>query len=235
MSEGLPFHELSCPACGSTQFKVGQFTWNTQDYDAENDDWGDSKNSYEGDIAIDVQCAACEFDCTALAVIHGYDITHEHGLRRHVPPREIVKMPSPIRLLGQNGAIRKAYWRLNGNDLEFWLGTPQERFPHLTIAVSNSQGWLTQLMEMVLDVEAARTDELRDNGNHRRMMDRWGANAILGVGHLDAGKDLLCQPTIEETGEYAFSDDRTKVTCPACLSIVEEALRDSPPLDDADK
>lgn len=63
-----------CPACGSMQFFIGQFTWNRQDYNAAadvDDRWGLSDYCYESEIPIDATCAECEADCTEVLVRAG--------------------------------------------------------------------------------------------------------------------------------------------------------------------
>ena len=49
----------SCPACGSTEFVAGQYTFNEQSYDSVKDDWGLSSFQYEDEVVVYVKCDDC--------------------------------------------------------------------------------------------------------------------------------------------------------------------------------
>jgi hypothetical protein len=84
---------VTCPVCGSKRLKVGQFTYNTQEYDQEQKEWSDSNyHSFdEGDKLISVFCQGCsekgvDTDLTKLAVEAGWDIYDEDSFK--LIPRE---------------------------------------------------------------------------------------------------------------------------------------------------
>ena len=152
-----PEAPLTCP-CGSTVFDVGQYTWNTQQFDAGADDWGSSDYSYEDEIVVHVKCADCETDVTDQAIAKGWRIFHDHALLRAVRRTGTVPMP-PIHITGRNGESKKARLELtDGGALELWRGWSNEQAPLLTIDICQVQRGIeltTMLLELLLDRQLA--------------------------------------------------------------------------------
>jgi len=77
---------ITCPVCGSQRLKVGQFTYNTQEYDQTQEEWGSSDYYCEGDLVVSVFCQHCsengvDTDLTKLAVAAGWDIHNEDSFK----------------------------------------------------------------------------------------------------------------------------------------------------------
>jgi hypothetical protein len=66
--------EFTCPGCGGTLFKVGEWQWHQRVYDAADDEWDSTTTDYPDDHTVEVHCDDCGRDCTALALAAGWAI-----------------------------------------------------------------------------------------------------------------------------------------------------------------
>lgn len=165
--------QLRC-ACGSTTFTVGQFTYNTQEFDSQTEDWSASDYCYESDYVVCVECDECGADCTDLAALDATDfprVFHEaFPERRPIPcgERRDVLVP-PMRIEGRYGAAKDARWALRASSLggdhalELWRGNGLEKWPLLTIPGSLDAllAHVKAVYELLLDTQAQAVAEKR--------------------------------------------------------------------------
>ena len=169
---GVPF---TCPACGHTEFTVGQWQWATQTYDALTDQWGSSRFAYEGDQVVGLHCVNCESDCTAAAMAAGWELVHDTPLVRH-DQREGVAICPPLRIQGRNGRSRSARWAVGEQGrLRLWRGWTNERHPLLEFdaELPTLIQMTKELLELLLDrYESDRQAELAQRREDARDVQR---------------------------------------------------------------
>ena len=78
---------MRCPHCKRQGFfRIGQYSWNVQDFDCESEDW-DSSDYGEGDLATDAKCGHCDRDVTDYLLRRGWTFVHDVEIPRNTHRR----------------------------------------------------------------------------------------------------------------------------------------------------